>query len=81
MLKSITGYEDVPSEPKGKPKYMIPKEEVPDMILVCNNVPKFKDGIDEAVVQRVVMFEFLNRFRGTDDDIKNLIKEILENNE
>lgn len=81
MLKSITGYDDVPVEPKGKDKYMIPKEEVPDMILVCNNVPKFKDGIDEAVVQRVVMFEFLNRFRGTDDVNENLLKEILRNDE
>lgn len=77
MLKSITGYDDVPAEPKGKDKYMIPKEEVPDMILVCNNMPKFKDGIEEAVVQRVVMFEFLNKFRGTDDDNKNLLKDIL----
>lgn len=81
MIKSITGYDDVPVEPKGKDKYMIPKEEVPDMILVCNNIPKFEDGIEEEVVQRVVMFEFLNRFRGTDDDNKNLLKEILENNE
>jgi len=81
MLKSITGYDDVPVEPKGKDKYMIPKEEVPDMILVCNNIPQFEDGIEEAVVQRVVMFEFLNRFRGTDDVNENLLKEILENNE
>lgn len=81
MLKSITGYDDVPVEPKGKDKYMIPKEEVPDMILVCNNIPKFEDGIEGEIVQRVVMFEFLNRFRGTNDDNKNLLKEILENDE
>lgn len=81
MIKSITGYDDVPVEPKGKDKYMIPKEEVPDMIVVCNNFPKFKDGIDEAVVQRVVMFEFLNKFRGTDKQNKNLLKEILADEE
>lgn len=81
MLKSITGYDDIPIEHKGKDKYMIPKEEVPDMILVCNNVPKFKEGIEEEIVQRVVIFEFLNRFRGTDNDNTNLLKEILEDEE
>lgn len=81
MLKSITGYDDVPAEPKGRDKYMIAKEEVPDMILVCNNMPKFEDGIEGEVVQRIVMFEFLNRFRGTDNDNKNLLKDILENDE
>ena len=39
-------YDDIPVEPKGKNKYMIPKEEVPDMILVCNNMPEFKNGIE-----------------------------------
>lgn len=78
MLKSITGYDDIPVEPKGKDKYLIPKEEVPDMIVVCNNLPKFKDGIEEAIVQRVVMFEFLNKFRGTDEQNSNLLQEILD---
>ena len=77
MLKSITGYDDIPVEPKGKDKYMIPKEEVPDMILVCNNFPKFEGGMEEAIVQRVVIFEFLNQFRGTDKMNSNLLNEIL----
>lgn len=81
MLKSITGYDDIPVEPKGKDKYTIPKEEVPDMIVVCNNLPKFKDGIEEAIVQRVVIFEFLNRFRGTDKMNPNLLNEILSDPE
>lgn len=81
MLKSITGYDDIPVEPKGKDKYTIPKEEVPDMVVVCNNFPKFKDGIEEAIVQRVVIFEFLNRFRGTDDMNPNLLNEILSDPE
>ena len=81
LLKQITGYDDVAIEPKGKDKYMIPKEEVPDMILVCNNIPKFKNGIEEAIVQRVVLFEFLNRFRGTDMQNVNLEEEILSNPE
>lgn len=81
MLKAITGYDDIPVEPKGKDKYVIPKEEVPDMIVVCNNIPKFKDGIEEAVVQRVVIFEFLNQFRNTKKQNKNLLQEILDNPE
>ena len=47
------------------------------MILVCNNIPKFKNGIQEEVVQRVVLFEFLNRFRGTSRANPDLEKEIL----
>ena len=77
LLKQITGYDDIPVEPKGKNKYMIPKEEVPDMILVCNNMPEFKNGIEEAIVQRVVLFEFLNQFRGTEKVNLNLEEEIL----
>ena len=81
LLKSITGYDDIPVEPKGKNKYTIPKEEVPDMIVVCNNFPKFKDGIEEAIVQRVVIFEFLNQFRGTEKNNPNLLNEILDDHE
>ena len=81
LLKAITGYDDIPVEPKGKDKYMIPRDEVPDMVLVCNNIPKFKDGIEEAIVQRVVLFEFLNKFRGTEKMNPNLLNEILDNPE
>lgn len=47
------------------------------MILVCNNFPKFEGGMEEAIVQRVVIFEFLNQFRGTDKMNSNLLNEIL----
>ena len=47
MLKSITGYDDIGIEPKGKNKFILPKEEVPDRVTVCNNVPIFKEGFDE----------------------------------
>ena len=81
MLKSITGYDDIVVEPKGKDKYIIPKDEVPDMILVCNNIPKFKEGIEDAFVQRVVLFEFPNQFRGTNKQNPNLENEILQDPE
>lgn len=79
MLKSITGYDDIPIEPKGKDKIILPKEEVSDFITVCNNIPVFIDGFEEAIVQRVVLFEFLNRFRGTDKQDAKLEDKILAN--
>jgi len=81
LLKSITGYDDIGIEPKGKDKYILPKEEVPDMVTVCNNIPRFKEGFDESILQRAIIFEFLNKFRGTDDQNENLEEEILSNPE
>lgn len=81
LLKSITGYDDIGIEPKGKDKYILPKEEVPDMVTVCNNIPRFKEGFDESILQRAIIFEFLNKFRGTDNQNENLEEEILSNPE
>ena len=81
MLKAITGYDDIGIEHKGQDKYILPKEEVPDMVTVCNNVPRFKEGFDESILQRAIIFEFLNKFRGTDDQNENLEEEILSNEE
>ncbi len=77
MLKAITGYDDIGIEHKGKDKYILPKEEVPDMVTVCNNMPRFKEGFDESLLQRAIIFEFLNRFRGTDQQNENLEEDIL----
>lgn len=81
MLKSITGYDDIGIEPKGKDKFILPKEEVPDMVTVCNNIPIFKEGFDESILQRAILFEFLNKYRGTEDENPNLEEEILGNPE
>ena len=81
MLKAITGYDDIGIEPKGKDKYILPKEEVPDMVTVCNNIPRFKEGFDESILQRAIIFEFLNKFRGTENQNENLEAEILDNTE
>lgn len=81
MLKAITGYDDIGIEPKGKDKYILPKEEVPDMVTVCNNIPRFKEGFDDSILQRAIIFEFLNRFRGTENQNENLEEEILSNPE
>lgn len=81
ILKAITGYDDIGIEPKGKDKYILPKEEVPDMVTVCNNVPIFKEGFDESLLQRAIIFEFLNKFRNTEDENKTLEDDILGNSE
>lgn len=82
MLKSITGYDDIPIEHKGQDKYTLPKEEVPDMITVCNNIPRFKEGFDESTLQRAIIYEFKNKFRGDKKkENPNLEKEILNNPE
>lgn len=81
MLKAITGYDDIGIEHKGQDKYILPKEEVPDMVTVCNNIPRFKEGFDDSILQRAIIFEFLNRFRGTDEQKENLEDEILSNPE
>ena len=55
----------------------MPKEEVPDFLTVCNNFPRFAKGFDMQIIQRIIIFEFLNQFRGTDKQNKNLLDEIL----
>ena len=77
LLKAITGFDDIPIEFKGKDKSNLPKEEVPQMLTVCNNAPKFADGFDMQIIQRIIIFEFLNQFRGTENQNKDLLKEIL----
>lgn len=77
LLKAITGYDDIPIEFKGQDKSNLPKEEVPDFLTVCNNFPRFAKGFDMQIIQRIIIFEFLNQFRGTDKQNKNLLDEIL----
>ena len=81
MLKAITGYDDIGIEHKGKDKYILPKAEVPDMVTVCNNIPRFKEGFDESLLQRAIIFEFLNKFRNTENQNEKLEEEILSNEE
>ena len=47
------------------------------MVTVCNNIPRFKDGFDDTIVQRAIIFHYPNQFRGTDSQNKTLLKDIL----
>lgn len=81
LFKQTTGYEDLMVEPKGKDHLIIPKEEVPHQILACNTMPPFKEGVADEIVERLVIFEFPNKFRKTEKVRKDLFKEIVSNAE
>ena len=78
-LKKLIGNEDIGVNPKYKPPYIIPKEEVPKTVLIANNIPKFRTKSD--IINKLVIIEFLVKFRGTDKENPYLEKEILENPE
>lgn len=75
--KKLTGNEPIQINPKYKPPYMLPSEEVPKTVLTCNKIPKFRDYI--GIIDRLVIIEFLVKFRNTEKENPNLKNEILEN--
>ena len=78
LIKAITGFDNIPIEEKGKTKAILPKEEVPHTITSANNPPKCVGGWEDAVLQRMVIIEFLNKFRNTDKQNSNMLGDILE---
>ena len=76
-LKKLIGNEDIGVNPKYKPPYIIPKEEVPKTVLIANNIPRFRTKSD--IINKLVIIEFLVKFRGTDRENPNLEEEILAN--
>lgn len=80
FIKQITGNEQMQVNPKYKNPYVLPKEEVPKTMLICNSIPRFKVYKEELII-RFVVVEFLNKFRGTDKQNPNLEQEILADDE
>lgn len=78
-LKKLIGNEDIGVNPKYKPPYIIPKEEVLKTVLIANTIPKFRTKSD--IINKLIIIEFLVKFRGTDRENPNLEEEILENPE
>lgn len=76
-LKKLIGNEDIGVNPKYKPPYIIPKEEVPKTVLIANNIPRFRTKSD--IINKLIIIEFLVKFRGTDKENPNLEEEILAN--
>ena len=77
FIKQLTGNESVQVNPKGKPQYILPKDEVPKTMLICNTIPSFR-VYEPALIERFVIIEFLIKFRGTDKQDPNLEKKILD---
>ena len=80
FFNKVMGYDDIPCNPKFKDPYMLPKDEVPKTMLICNNIPKFRD-YKQAMIERIVIIEFMIKFRGTDKQDPDLEKKILDNPE
>lgn len=80
FFNKIMGYDDIPCNPKFKDPYMLPKDEVPKTMLICNNIPKFRD-YKQAMIERMLVIEFMVKFRGTDKQDPELEKKILDNPE
>ncbi|MEA4957997.1 hypothetical protein SDC9_21209 [bioreactor metagenome] len=76
ILKQQTGYDDLQVNPKFKNPILIDKDEVPKSILVANKIPRFKN-LDSALMDRIIIIEFKHKFRGTLDENKDLLADIL----
>lgn len=80
ILKSWTGNESYPVNPKFKDLFDLPAEEVPKPLLACNTMPVFK-VYDDALIRRFVIIEFKVSMTKTGKAIKDLDKKILADNE
>ena len=80
IIKQITGNDAIKINPKGDKSYLLPKEQVPKTIMVCNMPPAFKK-LEDAILERLVISEFEVKFRGTDKQDPELSNKILNNPE
>lgn len=64
FIKQLTGNEEIQVNPKHKDLYILPKEEVPKTMMICNSIPLFK-VYEQALIERLLIIEFLVKFRGT----------------
>lgn len=80
FIKQLTGNEEIPVNPKHKDPYILPKEEVPKTMMICNSIPLFK-VYEQALIERLLIIEFLVKFRGTPKQDPELEAKILDNPE
>lgn len=80
ILKTWTGNEGYPVNPKFKELFDLPAHEVPKPILACNTMPVFA-VYDDAVIRRFVIVEFLVSMTKQGKAIKDLDKKILADSE
>lgn len=80
FIKQLTGNEEIQVNPKHKDPYILPKEEVPKTMMICNSIPLFK-VYEQALIERLLIIEFLVKFRGTPKQDPELEAKILSNPE
>lgn len=80
LIKQITGNDPLQVNPKHADPFVLPKEEVPKTIIICNNIPIFK-RLEPALIERILIIEFNVKFRGTDKEDPHLLDKILANSE
>ncbi len=80
LIKQITGNDPLQVNPKHVDSFVLPKEEVPKSILICNSLPHFK-RLEPALLERFLIIEFNVKFRGTDNEDPKLLNKILDNPE
>ena len=80
FIKQLTGNEEIQVNPKHKDPYILPKEEVPKTMMICNSIPLFK-VYEQALIERLLIIEFLVKFRGTPKQDPELEAKILANPE
>ena len=79
-IKQITGNDNLQVNPKYKDAYVLPKEEVPKTIIICNTIPYFTK-LEQALIERFIIIEFNVKFRGTEEENPHLLDDILSNPE
>ena len=79
-IKQMTGNDPLPVNPKYKDPYVLPKEEVPKTIIICNSIPYFTK-LEQALIERFIIVEFNVKFRGTGKEKPHLLDDILSNKE
>ena len=78
ILKQLSGNDDLQVNPKNKPHTIIPNKEVSKIIIMANEIPTFKK-LDDAFIDRLVFIEFPHKFRGTENENKDLLSMISKN--
>lgn len=80
LIKQLTGNDPLQVNPKHVDPFVLPPEEVPKSILICNSLPYFKK-LEPALLERFLIIEFNVKFRGTDKEDSELLNKILGNPE
>lgn len=80
LIKQLTGNDPLQVNPKHVDPFVLPPEEVPKSILICNSLPHFKK-LEAALLEHFLIIEFNVKFRGTDKEDPKLLNKILDNPE